>query len=144
MLKVFLGALIAFVFSSIFKEPEFVDARNFAITSLGIKTSTVYTDLFYYNPNGFSIQLKRADLDVYIDDRFVGHSLIDTLINIPKRDTFSIPISMDVEMKRLFPNALAILLNEEVELKIEGTAKLGKSGIFLNLPVRYKGKHKMR
>jgi hypothetical protein len=88
--------------------------------------------------------MKKADLDIYIDDQFVGHTLIDTLINIPRRDTFNIPVSVDVEMKKLFPNALSILLKEEVELKIEGTAKLGKSGIFLNVPVKYKGKQRIR
>jgi len=51
---------------------------------------------------------------------------------------------MDVEMKKLFPNALAVLFNEKVGLRIEGTAKLGKAGIFLNVPVKYQGKHKLR
>jgi hypothetical protein len=46
---------------------------------------------------------------------------------------------MEVEMKKLFPNALAVLFNEEVDLRIEGTAKLGKAGIFLNVPVKYQG-----
>jgi len=144
MLKLLLSAIIAGTLSFLFKEPQFIDARNFAIKSVGIKTSTVYTDLYYYNPNGFGIQMKKADLDIYIDDQFVGHTLVDTLINIPRRDTFNIPVSVDVEMKKLFPNALSILLKEEVELKIEGTAKLGKSGIFLNVPVKYKGMHRIR
>ena len=144
MLKLFLGFFIAGTLSFLFKEPEFIEARNFAILSVGMKTSTIYTDLYYYNPNGFGIQMKKADLDIYIDEKFVGHTLIDTLINIPRKDTFSIPVSMEVEMKKLFPNALSILLKEEVDLKIEGTAKLGKSGIFLNVPVRYHGKHRLR
>ena len=128
----------------IFKEPEFLDARNFAVKSLGLKTSTVYAELYYYNPNGFGIQLKRADLDIYIDDHFAGHTLIDTLINIPKRDTFSIPVNVDVDMVSIFPNALSILLKDSIDLRIEGTAKLGKSGIFLNIPVKYQGKQRIR
>jgi LEA14-like dessication related protein len=144
MLKLLLVAFLAGSLAFLFKEPEFVEARNFAIKSIGLKSATVYTDLYYFNPNGFGIQLKKADLDIYIDDQFVGHTLIDTLINIPKRDTFSIPVNMDVEMKKIFPNALSILLKEEVNLKIEGTAKLGKAGIFLNVPVKYEGKHRLR
>lgn len=144
MIKLFLAVLVAGSLSFLFKEPEFIEARNFALTSVGLKSSTVYTDLFYFNPNGFGIQMKKADLDIYVDDKFVGHTLIDTLINIPRRDTFSIPVSMDVEMKKIFPNALSILLKEEVLLRIEGTAKLGKAGIFLNVPVRYEGKQRLR
>jgi len=144
MLKLLLGVFIAGSLAFLFKEPQFVEARNFALTSVGLKSSTVYTDLFYFNPNGFGIQLKKADLDIYVDDKFVGHTLIDTLINIPRRDTFSIPVGMDVEMKKIFPNAFSILLKEEVLLRIERTAKLGKAGIFLNVPVKYEGKQRLR
>ena len=144
MLKLFLVVLIAGSLAFLFKEPQFVEARNFALTSVGLKSSTVYTDLFYFNPNGFGIQMKKADLDIYVDDKFIGHTLIDTLINIPRRDTFSIPVSMDVEMKKIFPNALSILLKEELMLRIEGTAKLGKAGLFVNVPVRYEGKQRLR
>ncbi len=144
MFKLFLVVFFGSTSLFLFKEPQFVDARNFALKSLGMQTSTVYTDLYFYNPNGFGIQMKKADLDIYVDGRFIGHTLIDTLINIPRKDTFSIPVNMDVEMKKLFPNALSLLMNEEVELAIEGTAKLGKSGIYLNIPVRYKGKHRLR
>jgi LEA14-like dessication related protein len=144
MLKLLTGFFIAVTLSFLFKEPEFIDARNFAVRSIGMKTSTVYTDLYYFNPNGFGIQMKKADLDIYIDEQYIGHTQIDTLINIPRKDTFSIPVNMEVEMKKLFPKALSILLKEEIELKIVGTAKLGKSGLFLNVPVRYQGKHRLR
>lgn len=133
--------LAAFLF---IREPEFIDARNFGLRSLGLKTSTVYADLYYYNPNNLGLQMKRAEVDVYIDDRFLGHSLLDTLINIPKKDTFSFPVMLEVEMKNIFPNAFAMLMKEEVELRIEGTAKLGKGGVFLNVPVKYRGKQKLR
>ena len=87
--------------------------------------------------------MKEADLDIYIDGRYAGHSFLDTFILIPARDTFSIPVNVDVEMKNVFPNAVAILMNEDVELKIEGRAKIGKAGIYLNIPVRYKERKKL-
>jgi LEA14-like dessication related protein len=126
------------------KEPEFIDARNFGLRSVGLKTSTVYADLFYFNPNNLGLQMKKADLDVYVDDRLLGHSLLDTLITIPKKDTFSFPVMLEVEMKNIFPNAFAMLMKEEIELRIEGTAKVGKGGLFLNVPVKYRGKHRIR
>jgi LEA14-like dessication related protein len=126
------------------KEPEFIDARNFGLRSVGLKTSTVYADLFYFNPNNLGLQMKKAELDVYVDDRLLGHSLLDTLITIPKKDTFSFPVMLEVEMKNIFPNAFAMLMKEEIELRIEGTAKVGKGGLFLNVPVKYRGKHRIR
>jgi LEA14-like dessication related protein len=126
------------------KEPVFIDARNFGLRTVGLKTSTVYADLFYFNPNNLGLQMKKADLDVYVDDRLLGHSLLDTLITIPKKDTFSFPVMLEVEMKNIFPNAFAMLMKEEIELRIEGTAKVGKGGLFLNVPVKYRGKHRIR
>jgi LEA14-like dessication related protein len=70
--------------------------------------------------------------------------LLDTLILIPKKDTFSIPVVMEVEMKNLFPNAFSLLTKTEIDLRIEGTVKVGKGGVFLNVPVKYQGKQKIR
>ncbi|MFN5936984.1 MAG: hypothetical protein ACK43L_02925, partial [Sphingobacteriales bacterium] len=49
----------------IFKEPTFVEARGFKITSLGLKESVIQTDLYYYNPNNIGLQLKQVDADVF-------------------------------------------------------------------------------
>jgi LEA14-like dessication related protein len=136
--------ILAFCTLPFIKEPEFIDARHFGLRSLGVKTSTVYADLYYYNPNNIGLQMKKAELDVYIDDRFLGHSLLDTLITIPKKDTFSFPVMLEVEMKNIFPNAFAMLMKDEIELRIEGTAKVGKGGLFLNIPVKYRGKQRIR
>jgi LEA14-like dessication related protein len=134
-----LGAAALFL-----KEPEFIDARNFGLRSIGAKTSTITADLVYFNPNNLGLQMKKAEVDVYIDDKFLGHSLLDTLILIPKKDTFSFPVNLEVEMKNIFPNALSLLTKTEVDLRIEGTAKVGKGGIFLNVPVKYQGKQRIR
>lgn len=128
----------------LFKDPEFVEARAFQIHSLGLQSSTVSFDLVYYNPNNFGLQLKNADVDVFVDDRLMGHSLIDTLINIAARDSFALPVKMDVEMKNLFPNALAMLTKSEVELAVKGKARIGKNGFFVPVPIRYKGMQSWR
>jgi LEA14-like dessication related protein len=143
MTKILLVLLFMVSFPFI-KEPEFIDARNFGLRSVGLKTSTVYADLIYFNPNNLGLQMKKAEMDVYVDNRFLGHSLLDTLITIPKKDTFSFPVMLEVEMKNIFPNAFAMLMKEEIELRIEGTAKVGKGGLFLNVPVKYRGKHRIR
>jgi LEA14-like dessication related protein len=136
-------AIAGFFLSQLFKDPEFIEARDFKIRSLGLKSSTVSADLVYYNPNNFGLKLKNADLDVYLDDRFVGHSVVDTLIDIPARDSFALPVKLDVEMKNLLPNALSILTQHEIMLGIKGKARIGKGGIFLNIPVNYQGRQEI-
>jgi LEA14-like dessication related protein len=125
------------------KEPDFINARNFKIGKLGLTESFIGLDLYYYNPNSFKIQLKKAELDVYFENRFVGKTHLDTLLSIPALDTFSIPVKMDVAMKNLFPNLLTLALKDEVEVKMEGSARIMRSGITMNIPVHYSGKHKV-
>lgn len=144
-----LKPLLFFVFvllvpPDLFKEPEFVDARHFRLASLGLKTSTVRTDLYYFNPNNVGLNLKSADLDVYMNNRFAGHSLLDTMVHVPARDTFSVPVSVLVEMKNVFPNALAILMSDSIDVRVEGKIKVGKAGIYINVPVRYQEKHAIK
>lgn len=131
-------------FIDLFQDPEFVEARHFRLASLGIKESTIKTDLYYYNPNGFRLSLKTADLDVFINDRYAGHSLLDTLVHVPARDTFFVPVSVKVDMKNVFPNALSLLMNDSIDLRVEGKMKVGKAGIFVNIPVKYQEKQAIR
>ena len=125
------------------KEPEYLDIENLHVSKAGISESIVGADLKYYNPNSFNLQLRKANLDVYINDKYVGHSDLDTLIHIPAKDTFYVPISMKLNLGDLLKNAVQLFMNPEVKLKIEGNARVGKSGIFKNVPVSYEGKERI-
>jgi hypothetical protein len=64
------------------------------------------------------------------------------LINIPRRDTFLIPIKFDVDMQNVYKNAFNTFTGNEVAIKVTGKLKLGKANIFMTMPVNYEGKHK--
>jgi LEA14-like dessication related protein len=136
--------LVVLLPADLFKEPDFIDARNFRLAAIGLKSSTVKTDLVYFNPNNFGLNLKTAELDVYLNNRYAGHSLLDTLVHVPARDTFFVPVSVQVDMKNVFPNALTILMSDSIDLRVEGKMKVGKAGIYVNVPVRYQEKHSIR
>jgi LEA14-like dessication related protein len=125
------------------KDLEYLDVENLHVKKAGLSESIVGADIKYYNPNTFNLQLKKANLDVYINDKYVGHSDLDTLIHIPSKDTFYIPITMKLNLGDFLKNAVQLFLNPEVRLKIEGTAKVGKSGIYKNVPVNYEGRERI-
>ncbi|MDQ6758086.1 MAG: LEA type 2 family protein, partial [Bacteroidota bacterium] len=102
----------------------------------------VTLDLQYYNPNNFGLQLRKTDLDIFINNNFLGHSSSDTLINIPRRNTFLLPIKFDVDMKNVFKNAWNSLGGAEVLVKVTGKLKIGKANIYMSMPVNYEGKQK--
>jgi LEA14-like dessication related protein len=125
------------------KEPQYISFENLQVTKVGLSESIVGADLKYYNPNGFNLELKKANVDVYINDKYVGHSDLDTLIHIPAKDTFYVPVSMKLKLGDLFKYAVQWFLDPEVKVKVEGTAKVGRSGIFKNFPVNYESKEKI-
>ena len=125
------------------KEPQYLDIENLQVLKAGLSESIVGADLKYYNPNSYKLQLRKANLDLYVNDKYVGHSDLDTLIHIPALDTFYVPITMKLNLGDLVKNAVQLLLNPEVKLKIQGSAKVGKSGIYKNFPVNYEGKERI-
>ena len=147
MKKFYFWILLTFVSICFFecsapKELEYRDYKNFNIQKLDFGTSQVTLNLQYYNPNNFGLQLRRTDLDIFINNNLLGHSASDTLINIPRRDTFLIPIKFDLDMKNAFKNAWNTMVGNEVTVKVTGKVKVGKANVFMSMPVNYEGKQK--
>lgn len=134
--------ILTFISCSAPKGLVYIDYKNFTIERFGFSNSHVKLDLEYLNPNNFGLQLKRTELDIFINNNFLGHSSSDTLINIPGRDTFLIPVKFDVDMKNLFKNAFNTFAGNEVLIRVTGRLKLGKANVFMSMPVNYEGKHK--
>ena len=124
------------------KALEYSSYKNLSVEKLGFTNSEVKLDLEYFNPNNFGLQLKRTELDIFINNTFLGHSTSDTSINIPRRDTFSLPIKFSVDMQNLFKNTWNTFAGNEVLIKVTGKLKLGKANIFMSMPVNYEGKYK--
>ena len=124
--------------------PEYQAFDNFGLSKISMGESVVSADLKYYNPNPYPLQLKRANLAISIDNKPVGTTVLDTLIQIPKLDTFYVPVKMKVDMKQLLSNALSMLLSDGVNVKVSGTVKMGRGGIFFNVPVNYEGKQEIK
>ncbi len=136
----FLLSFLLLIFMSSCREPKDLEYRGFSnlrLDKLGFDASKLMVDLQYYNPNNFSLDLNRADLDVFIDSTLVGHSAQNVQINIPKRDVFTLPIVIDLDMKNLLKNSILSLFSKEVQVRLIGKVKLGKAGVYKNFKVDY-------
>ena len=122
------------------KELQYKTFHNFSIGKLGFDKSTISMDLEYYNPNNFGMQLKRTDLDIFIDGNLLGHSTTDSLLRIPRSSSFLIPIKFNVDMQNVFKNAFSALSGKEVLIKLTGKIKIGKGNVYMNVPVDYESK----
>jgi LEA14-like dessication related protein len=122
------------------KELEYQSFHNFSIQKLGFNNSTVSLNIVYYNPNNFGMQLRNSDMDIYVDGSMLGHSSFDTLIRIPRRDTFTLPVKFDVNMENIYKNAWSALTGKEVTVKLTGKIRVGKANVFMSFPVNYETK----
>lgn len=138
--------LILIALSISCKKPEafiYKDLRNFRVNTLGMNKSRVSMDLVFVNPNKYGINLKTVNGDIYIDSNYAGQFLLDTSMYIPKNAEFTLPASVDVEMKIIFKNAVNVLIGNEVLVGAKGTTRVGKGGVYVTIPFQYEGKQKL-
>lgn len=126
------------------KDLEFVKVAGFSFDEMGFSKSIVRMTLAYYNPNNFNLKLKDANFDLFFDDTQVGHSIQDTLIYIPAKDTFYFPVKLEVNMENVLKNAWSALANKEVTIKATGNCKVGKGGVFLPFPIKCETKQELK
>ncbi|HRE51497.1 MAG TPA: LEA type 2 family protein [Flavitalea sp.] len=126
------------------KDLEFIDIHNVKMLKWGLAESLVGVNARFYNPNNQRVQLKDADVAIYINSGYMGNSLMDSTITIPKKDTFDLPIVIKVKTATAISQVLESLSDSAVAFKVEGKVKMGKSGVFLTYPVRYEGIQKMK
>ncbi len=121
---------------------EYRDLQNFSVDSLGFEHSTISMNLVYFNPNSFGVDLRHVDCDIFVNKNFLGKYVLDTSMHIAKRSEFSVPSKVQVDMRNLFKNSLNMLFNQELQIDVKGTTRVGKAGIFVNVPFTYSGTQK--
>ena len=126
------------------KDLEFVRVAGITFDNLGFSKSVVRLTLAYYNPNNFNLKLKDANFDLFFDDTQVGHSVQDTMISIPAKDTFYFPVKLEVNMENVVKNAWGALMNKEVTIRATGNCKVGKGGVYLPFPIKCETKQPLK
>jgi LEA14-like dessication related protein len=120
--------------------PEYQGFENIRLAQISGQQTLVSADLKFYNPNRFNLELRKAEVDIFLNDKPAGHSSLDSMIYIHKTDTFSIPVSLQVNLQSIFSNALQILLEKEVKIRMDGRAWLKRGGLPFSVPFHYEGK----
>ena len=94
-----------------------------------------------YNPNSFKLALKRAEVDIALNGQHAGHSLLDSTILIPARDTFYVPVTLELDLKGLFGNALQLFMGKrEATMVVDGRVKVRKGLLTFNRAFHFEGK----
>ncbi|HTQ64169.1 MAG TPA: LEA type 2 family protein [Puia sp.] len=123
--------------------PEYEGFDDLRIGKLDMQESLISTSLKFYNPNSFGLQLKKAEMDIFVNEKLVDHYLLDSTINIPKKDTFFIPVSIKINFSNMLSNALQSILKNEIKIRLDGKAKLKKGAVGFTMPLHYEDTQKL-
>lgn len=114
------------------------------IGSISTKGLQLGLDLKLYNPNPFAMTFKSADLDAYINSRPAGSARMLSSQEVPARDTFILPVTISLDVNNVLGNAVDILTQRDVAVKMEGTVRASKGGFTVPVKVRYEGRQKLK
>ena len=123
--------------------PEYVAVENLQLGASSFTNTTLSADVQLYNPNKSNLTFKSGSLDIFVDNRKLGHTELDSTINIPRLDTFSIPLVVKLDFSNVIGNALSMGLKDSVLVRLTGKIKVGRSGVFITRPVNYEQKEKL-
>lgn len=91
-LSILLYPLCCFLSCSTPQGFEYKGLNNVKVKNLGFEYVDLSLNLVCYNPNNFRLDLKQVDCEVYIDNRYLGKYTLDTLMQIPKKQNFELPL----------------------------------------------------
>jgi LEA14-like dessication related protein len=119
------------------KDLEFIDIGNIHLVKMGLTQSEIGLDIRLYNPNNQRVQLKDAATKIYVNSTYIGDTRMDSTISVPRRDTFSVPLVLSLNTLSGISKIAQSLSDSLVNVKVEGSVKMGKAGVFKSFPVKY-------
>jgi LEA14-like dessication related protein len=114
------------------------------MNKLSLANPNLSVELFYFNPNNYRLKIKRAEGNAWINGQPLGHFTVDSMVHISALTDFRLPVNLQVDKNHLTENVSTLVLAQEVTLKIEAMAKIGKGLVFINYPIHYEGKQNLR
>jgi len=143
--KLFFAGILVVILTSCreLAPPEYLEVSNLELETKALGKPTLSALVSMYNPNKSNLTFKSGSLNIFMDNRLLGHTELDSTIHIKKLDTFQIPIRVNIEYRNVIGNALSLLMKDSVLIRLEGNIRVGRSGIFITRPVNYEQKERL-
>ena len=117
------------------KELEYKGIKNSKLQTLSFNNTAIQMDIEYFNPNNFGLDVKETNLKIYLNDQFMGIADQPKKTQIAKKATFLFPVVAHFDPLKVAGTALKALFSKTNKVTIQGTAKIGKEGIYIKLPI---------
>jgi LEA14-like dessication related protein len=122
--------------------PQFKYIDNVAVNIESLSSANLHAEAVLYNPNKNSITIKRADIDILVDDKIIAVLEQDFDIKVQPNADFTIPLDVKIRLKDLNLNAigsaLGLLGDSGKEIHYLGKIKVKAYGVPFSVKVDYK------
>jgi LEA14-like dessication related protein len=100
----------------------------------------------FFNPNDVRGKLRKADVEISLNGKKVGHIKQDFHLSIPANAEFTLPIEVHLNMKELgfVDTLLGMVGGKKYEVHYLGSIKLSYKGVPVKVPIDYKDNIKIR
>lgn len=117
------------------KELDYKGIKRTELQTLSLKNAALRIELAYYNPNKFGLDVKETNLSIYLNNKFVAIADQPQKTQVPREAEFTFPIVAHFDPLKVIGTAISSIFSKSNKLTIQGTAKVGKGGIYIKLPV---------
>jgi LEA14-like dessication related protein len=114
-----------------YEQVELKDITNIEVDRMDAKGIAVRVDALVNNPNNYRIQVLDPDVDLYVNDKFIGKGILDSALVLEKNSTnvYTIPIHAELQGGALLMVLVSgVFSGTEVKLAAKGTV-VGKVGL---------------
>jgi LEA14-like dessication related protein len=113
-----------------YEEVELKDITHVEVLRLTGSQVALRVDALVSNPNGFKIQVEDPDVDLYLNDRFVGKGMLDSTLVLERKATRVYPVYLraDLQGGSTMLMLLGGALSGQIKLGAKGTVA-GRSGM---------------
>lgn len=117
------------------KELEYKGISKTSLQTLNLSNAELLIGLDYFNPNSFGLDVKETNLNIYLNDKFIALADQPTKTQIPKNALFTFPVVARFDPIKVLGFAFANIFSKKVKLTLQGSAKIGKQGVYLKVPL---------
>lgn len=113
-----------------YEEVELRDIKGVEVLRMDGRQIAVRVDAHVHNPNGYSITVQDPDMDLYLNDTYVGKGLLDSVLVLERRSDHVYPVYLHADLAGgpLMMVMLGGALTGQVKLGVKGTV-LARSGM---------------
>ena len=115
---------------SAYEEVELRDIKEVQVLRMDGRTIALRVDVLVSNPNGYHIGVEDPDVDLYLNDTYVGKGHLDSSLTLNKRSEQVYPVYLHADLAGgpLLMMMIGGALSGEMKLGVKGTV-LARSGM---------------